>query len=88
MEDELSHPILNERQNIIVITDEAHRSQYGFSQKSTTKDNTERVTPSIYAVPCPMRPLLVLQARQSPLMTKTPKKCLVNMCLFTILKMR
>lgn len=37
MEDELSHPILNERQNIIVITDEAHRSQYGFSQKINDK---------------------------------------------------
>lgn len=33
IEDELKHPILNERENIIVITDEAHRSQYGFSQK-------------------------------------------------------
>lgn len=27
------HPILNDRHNIIVITDEAHRSQYGFNQK-------------------------------------------------------
>ncbi|WP_414625534.1 type I restriction endonuclease subunit R [Bibersteinia trehalosi] len=33
MEGELAHPVLNERENIIVITDEAHRSQYGFNQK-------------------------------------------------------
>ncbi|PID51257.1 MAG: restriction endonuclease subunit R, partial [Pasteurellales bacterium] len=31
--EESTHPILNERSNIIVITDEAHRSQYGFSDK-------------------------------------------------------
>ncbi|MFB6349593.1 type I restriction endonuclease subunit R [Moraxella sp. ZJ142] len=31
-DDETRHPVLNERQNIIVITDEAHRSQYGFGQ--------------------------------------------------------
>ncbi|MGX3066597.1 type I restriction endonuclease subunit R [Ursidibacter arcticus] len=31
-ESEQAHPILNERHNIIVISDEAHRSQYGFSQ--------------------------------------------------------
>ncbi|OAV08385.1 Type I restriction-modification system, restriction subunit R [Moraxella catarrhalis] len=33
LDGELAHPILNERENIIVITDEAHRSQYGFRQK-------------------------------------------------------
>jgi type I site-specific restriction-modification system R (restriction) subunit len=27
---EIAHPILSERSNIIVIADEAHRSQYGF----------------------------------------------------------
>jgi type I restriction enzyme R subunit len=27
---EISHPILSERSNIIVVADEAHRSQYGF----------------------------------------------------------
>lgn len=37
MEGELAHPVLNERENIIVITDEAHRSQYGFSQKINDK---------------------------------------------------
>ncbi|OQS56687.1 restriction endonuclease subunit R [Actinobacillus suis] len=31
-EGENQHPILNDRHNIIVISDEAHRSQYGFSQ--------------------------------------------------------
>lgn len=32
-EEESRFPILNERSNIIVISDEAHRSQYGFTQK-------------------------------------------------------
>lgn len=31
-EDEIVHPVLSERDNIIVIADEAHRSQYGFSE--------------------------------------------------------
>ncbi|MGX2951518.1 type I restriction endonuclease subunit R [Ursidibacter sp. B-7004-1] len=31
-EGEQAHPMLNARHNIIVISDEAHRSQYGFSQ--------------------------------------------------------
>ncbi|MDA3950717.1 MAG: DUF3387 domain-containing protein [Spirochaeta sp.] len=29
---EIEHPVLSDRSNIIVIADEAHRSQYGFSQ--------------------------------------------------------
>ena len=32
-DDEDKFPVLNSRSNIIVISDEAHRSQYGFSQK-------------------------------------------------------
>ncbi|MEH8132456.1 type I restriction endonuclease subunit R [Gallibacterium anatis] len=32
-EGEADHPVLNSRHNIIVISDEAHRSQYGFAQK-------------------------------------------------------
>ena len=32
-EEESRFPVLNERSNIIVISDEAHRSQYGFTQK-------------------------------------------------------
>lgn len=34
---EAEHPILNERHNIVVISDEAHRSQYGFKAKLNTK---------------------------------------------------
>ncbi len=37
LEGELKHPILNDRQNIIVISDEAHRSQYGFSAEINEK---------------------------------------------------
>ena len=32
-EEESRFPVLNERSNIIVLSDEAHRSQYGFTQK-------------------------------------------------------
>ncbi len=37
-EGEQAHPVLNERHNIIVISDEAHRSQYGFSQSVKLND--------------------------------------------------
>ena len=35
--DELSHPILSERHNIVVVSDEAHRSQYGDKAKLNPK---------------------------------------------------
>jgi type I restriction enzyme R subunit len=35
--DELSHPILSERHNIVVISDEAHRSHYGDKAKFNSK---------------------------------------------------
>lgn len=41
LEDELSHPILNQRHNVVVISDEAHRSQYGLKAK-LTKDGEYR----------------------------------------------
>ncbi len=31
--DEQKHPLVNDRKNIIVISDEAHRSQYGFNER-------------------------------------------------------
>ncbi|MGC9456804.1 MAG: type I restriction endonuclease subunit R [Halothiobacillaceae bacterium] len=37
LEDERGHPILNDRHNIVVISDEAHRSQYGL--KATLKQD-------------------------------------------------
>lgn len=37
LEDENGHPILNDRHNIVVISDEAHRSQYGL--KATLKQD-------------------------------------------------
>ena len=39
VEGELAHPILNDRHNIVVISDEAHRSQYGLKAK-LKKDGT------------------------------------------------
>ncbi|WP_018416234.1 type I restriction endonuclease subunit R [Teredinibacter turnerae] len=35
--DETSHPVLSERKNIVVVSDEAHRSQYGDKAKFNTK---------------------------------------------------
>ena len=36
-EDETSHPVLSERKNIVVVSDEAHRSQYGDKAKFNAK---------------------------------------------------
>jgi len=43
-EDRESYPILSERDNIIVIADEAHRSQYGFSAKILNKKDKTLIT--------------------------------------------
>jgi type I restriction enzyme R subunit len=40
------YPVLTDRRNVIVIADEAHRSQYGFRAKVTA-------LPSICAMGCP-----------------------------------
>ena len=37
-------PLLSDRRNIVVIADEAHRSQYGFEAKVSTTKETARVT--------------------------------------------
>ncbi len=37
LDGEASHPVLNRRHNLVVISDEAHRSQYGFKAKLNTK---------------------------------------------------
>lgn len=37
LEGEDSHPVLNQRSNIVVISDEAHRSQYGMNAKLDTQ---------------------------------------------------
>lgn len=37
LNDEESHPVLSNRQNIVVISDEAHRSQYGLKARLDTK---------------------------------------------------
>jgi len=38
-EDKEKYPVLSERENIVVIADEAHRSQYGFKAKISTKQD-------------------------------------------------
>jgi len=43
-EDREKYPVLSERDNIIVIADEAHRSQYGFSAKILNKKDKTLIT--------------------------------------------
>lgn len=43
-EDREKYPILSDRDNIIVIADEAHRSQYGFSAKILSKKDKTLIT--------------------------------------------
>jgi type I restriction enzyme, R subunit len=41
-EDEDTFPVLSERHNIVVIADEAHRTQYGFEARLTVKNTSNR----------------------------------------------
>lgn len=43
-EEREKHPLLSERDNIVVIADEAHRSQYGFSAKILSKKDKTLIT--------------------------------------------
>ncbi|MGQ0791274.1 MAG: type I restriction endonuclease subunit R [Nitrosopumilaceae archaeon] len=43
-EDRETYPVLSERDNIVVIADEAHRSQYGFSAKVLSKKDKTLIT--------------------------------------------
>ena len=43
-EDREQHPLLSDRDNIVVIADEAHRSQYGFSAKILAKKDKTLIT--------------------------------------------
>jgi type I restriction enzyme R subunit len=45
MEDEVTHPILSERTNVIVLADEAHRTQYGFKDGGYAQ-NIRRALPN------------------------------------------
>jgi type I restriction enzyme R subunit len=52
-DEEDTYPTLSERKNIVVITDEAHRSQYGFSAKTkyiTDKEGNEIGTQTRYGL--------------------------------------
>ncbi|PSF31078.1 DEAD/DEAH box helicase [Aphanothece hegewaldii CCALA 016] len=40
----IEYPKLSDRRNIVLIADEAHRSQYGLKAKITTKDEEARIT--------------------------------------------
>jgi len=79
-------PTLSERKNIIVIADEAHRSQYGFEAKVITKKKNRisfTALPSIYGMPCLMPHSLVLQEHRLNLLTGTQEKYSVITLIFT-----
>lgn len=44
-DDEQAFPMLSDRRNIVVIADEAHRTQYGFTSKLKVNGGTERYQP-------------------------------------------
>ena len=52
-EDEDTFPILSERHNIVVIADEAHRTQYGFEAKLRLKKTNKPLAQSILAQAAP-----------------------------------
>ncbi len=52
-EDEDTFPILSERHNIVVIADEAHRTQYGFEAKLRLKKTNKPLAQSIWAQEAP-----------------------------------
>jgi hypothetical protein len=62
-EDEDSFPVLSDRHNIVVIADEAHRTQYGFEARFKGDARGIRwAMPSICVMHCPMQPLWPLPA--------------------------
>lgn len=48
-EDEDTFPLLSDRRNIVVIADEAHRTQYGFEAKLKTKKVPQSAVPTVAA---------------------------------------
>jgi type I restriction enzyme, R subunit len=73
---------LSERANIVVIADEAHRTQYGFAARTLTKKTKpatssakkwSTASPNTCATPCPAPPIWVLPARPSKRGTSTPR---------------
>ena len=75
-DDTTKYPALTDRRNVIVIADEAHRSQYGFRAKVESK--TGKISygsPSIYATACLTLPSLALPGRPSRRTMSTRRQC-------------
>lgn len=75
-EDEDAYPVLSERRNIVVICDEAHRSQYGFEARLVSGGRERRRTRR----PCCRRPTVDLRGpywppAAAPCATATPSTC-------------
>lgn len=89
LDGEQSHPALNQRSNIVVISDEAHRSQYGLS---ATLDRQTGVYKYGYAKhmrdALPNASFMALPVRQLPRKIKIPVRCSAIMSLSTTFRMR
>ena len=60
-----ANPVLTDRRNVVVVADEAHRSQYGFSETLTTDGTLQSGSPSTCATRCPTPPISASPARRS-----------------------
>jgi type I restriction enzyme R subunit len=91
------YELLSARSNIVVIADEAHRTQYGFSAKTVDEKNAGgevvgkrwcTALPNICAMLCPTPPIWALPAPQSKKQTSTLRRCSATMWTSTILLRR
>ena len=76
-EKETQYPLLSERKNIIIVADEAHRSQYGFGlkiPKNVSKADMKYGYAKYLRMLCPMPRLWVSRVHQLRKLTITPAK--------------
>lgn len=72
------NPVLTDRRNVVVVADEAHRSQYGFEETLDAKGTSKLGWPSICAMLYPTLRSWVLRARLSSPMTVPPEQYSAN----------
>jgi type I restriction enzyme R subunit len=87
LNNETAHPVLSKRHNIVVVSDEAHRSQYGDKAKFNAKTGQYSFGYSKHMRDAlPKASSLVLPVRLSIRLIKTPRQCLAIMFLSTIFR--
>jgi type I restriction enzyme R subunit len=78
------YAVLTDRRNVVVIADEAHRSQYGFGAKSRARPaRSPTASPNICATACPTPPLSASPERRSRRRTSTRPPCSAITSTFT-----